>query len=1521
MGPAPSKRKSRGAHTGAVPEGEKESGEIQALRRSVVGIGASAGGLEALSQLVENLPPGLGMVYAVVQHHSPAHHSELAQLLGRKTRLPVREIENGRRPEPDVVYIAPSGHNVTLAGSRFCLTPVAAGVVPCPSIDAFLLSLSLDQGDDAIGVILSGTGTDGVRGMRQIKAGGGCTFAQEPSSAKYPDMPQAAIDTECVDWILPPAKIAEELSYIARSSAKAEEEHPSATTTAALRKLLLKIRQYTRVDFSGYKEATLWRRIGRRMAARRASRIEDYLAVVESDVEELERLSKDILISVTAFFRDEAAFDALRGALETIVRAKRPGEEIRAWVPGCATGEEAYSIGILLAEILGDNPGGLRVQIFATDIDANAIALARRGIYPAAALNGLAPELAGKYFVCQGNRVEVTKALREMVVFARHDLAQSPPFLRLDLVSCRNVLIYFQPELQARILSVFHYALNPDGVLFLGCSEGIGPQERLFRAVNKEARIFAPREVERRLPARPNGMTIVSNEPAPPARVTPSSAEDIYRTEAQKLYAPPGIVVDERFSIQYLHGDAARYMAISSGKPSFDLLHLIRKEFRADVQTLLYQALKKGETARGRFRRVEQGGATETMRLAVHPVQHPCGGTVFLVCFEQGTEESPATSGGSPVESTQALEDELVTTREHLQAVIEVLETSNEDMQILNEEVQAANEELQSANEELSTINEELQVKSGELTLLNEDLETILNNTGIPMLLVGKDLSVVRYNRLAALLFSLAPSPFEDVKLSQIAWPPGMEDFSAWVCEVLRTRKSFEQQIFSANRHYSLRIQPYTKSHNGVTGAVIVLVDQTELLTVQRELRASQRKLLDIMNHSTSLISLKDISGRYLFVNREFERFYGLRGEEVLGRTDVQLFGAEFAEETGNKEVEVVRHRHAKEFEDTATVGGGQFDLLSIRFPLLGEDGLIYAVCTQSQDVTRRKHAERQLQLAARVFDRAGEGIVVTDDKVNILTVNDAFTRITGYGVEEAVGRKPSMLQSGRHGADFYGAMWDALNAHGHWQGEIWNRRKNGEVYLEWLNINVVKDPSGKLMNYVGIFSDISVAKESQRRIEFLATHDPLTHLPNRTLFNDRLLVALNKARRHNHKIAVLFVDLDNFKLVNDTLGHEAGDKLVTLVAERLQECVRASDTVARLGGDEFAVLLEESDQNDINQSARRMIRLLAESMLIDGHEIFISASIGISVFPGDGDNPAALLKNADMAMYRAKEMGRNNYQFFSKEMRQAVEERHDFENGLRRALERQEFFLVYQPQVNLADNALVGMEALIRWQHPEQGLVSPDRFIPVAESCGLIDRIGEWVLQTAIRQILDWQRRGLCPPRVSVNLSPRHFRKTHVPSLIRRYIASYKFDPILLCVEFTESTLLDDSDHTLAMLRDLRKLGVRLSVDDFGTGYSSLSYMRRYPIDEIKIDRGFVRDIASDPEARAIALAILAMARALGLQVVAEGIEEAVQFDVLRENGCEIGQGYYYAKPLPPDEIEKWIDAGGPPGGMVDKM
>lgn len=469
----------------------EHSGEVEAGKAPfVVGIGASAGGLEALKAVFPRLPADLGLSYVVVQHLSPNYRSMLAQLLSKDTAMPVIKVEHGTAPAPNTVYLTPANRNVTLVDGHFELVEPAKEAYPKPSINTFFSSLAEHCNEQAVGVILSGTGSDGAAGIYSIKAAGGFTFAQDPATAKYNGMPQAAIDTSSVDWVLPPEKIGEEIALIVRSRGAVPTQTIDESAQGLLHRLLLKVRKRTNVDFSGYKETTLWRRIARRMAATHMAKLEKYLRYCDEVPDELDRLCKDILISVTSFFRDREAFVALGKVVKEMVAAKASGEEIRIWVPGCATGEEAYSIAILCAEALSVRADAPQVQIFATDIDLEAMARARRGQFPAASLDNLPPELVKRYFSQRGDRHEVTKPIREMVIFARQDLVQDPPFLRLDLVSCRNVLIYFQAQLQAKILATFHYGLLPGSFLFLGKSESVAQQENLFRMVDKDAHIF-----------------------------------------------------------------------------------------------------------------------------------------------------------------------------------------------------------------------------------------------------------------------------------------------------------------------------------------------------------------------------------------------------------------------------------------------------------------------------------------------------------------------------------------------------------------------------------------------------------------------------------------------------------------------------------------------------------------------------------------------------------------------------------------------------------------------------------------------------------------------------------------------------------------------------------------------------------------------------------------------------------------------------------------------------------------------
>jgi two-component system CheB/CheR fusion protein len=488
--------------------------------------------------------------------------------------------------------------------------------------------------------------------------------------------------------------------------------------------------------------------------------------------------------------------------------------------------------------------------------------------------------------------------------------------------------------------------------------------------------------------------------------------------------------------------------------------------------------------------------------------------------------------------------------------------------------------------------------------------------------------------------------------------------------------------------------------------------------------------------------------------------------------------------------------------------------------------------------------------------------------------------------------------------------MWSSIHSQGWWQGEILNRRKSGDIYPEWLTINAILDHSGKTANYVAIFSDITIVKESQRRIEFLATHDPLTELPNRLLFLDRVRQAIARGERGQYLFAVVFIDLDDFKVVNDSLGHAAGDALLKEVAKLLRSLVRAVDTVARFGGDEFALLIENTSITEVESTARRLCAAISRSIYLGDQMAHVGASVGIAVFPEDSKDAEILLKHADTAMYEAKAKGKSAYQFFTKRMMEQADQRLRMENGLRLALDKNELALVFQPQIDLASGRLIGVEALCRWTDPELGPIAPANFIPLAEKCGLIEKLGEWVANCACMQMKRWLDNGFFLPHVSINVSIEQFRRGNVLSMMQRLVELYQLPPGKIMLEITESTLADDNQLLKDSFLSLKDMGLKISIDDFGTGYSSLARLKSYPIDEVKIDRSFVDDITEQGQDRVIAQTIIAMSRTLGFSVVAEGVETEEQLNILRELNCDIVQGYLVSKPISAEELlEKFAD------------
>ncbi|ODB99628.1 hypothetical protein A3197_11915 [Candidatus Thiodiazotropha endoloripes] len=659
------------------------------------------------------------------------------------------------------------------------------------------------------------------------------------------------------------------------------------------------------------------------------------------------------------------------------------------------------------------------------------------------------------------------------------------------------------------------------------------------------------------------------------------------------------------------------------------------------------------------------------------------------------------------------------------------------------------------------------------------------------------------------------------------------------------------------------------------------------------------------------LIWLKDPDGTYLACNPRFEGYLGAVEDEILGKSDVDFMSADKAASYREHDQKVIEQGGPKVHEEWVTFADGHRELLeTTKTPMFDEQASLIGILGIGHDITERRKTEDQLRQAASVFDSAREGIMITDPDGTILDVNSAFSRITDYSRKEVLGKNPRLLASGRHDSAFYADMWQELLKHGHWSGEIWNRRKSGEVYAEMLTVSNVYDEQGSLKYYVGLFSDITPLKEQQRKLERIAHYDVLTGLPNRVLLADRLYQAMLQAQRRNTLVGIVYLDLDGFKQINDAHGHDVGDLFLIQLAERMKHALREGDTLSRLGGDEFvAVLMDLADHAASVNIIERLMASAAEPIHTKGMELKVSASLGVTFFPQaevlDADQ---LLRQADQAMYQAKQAGKNRYHIFDAEHDRTVRGYHESLERIRIALKSGEMVLHYQPKVNMQSGDILGMEALIRWQHPQRGLLLPGAFMSVIEQHPFSVQLGEWVLDTALGQIAEWRRAGV-PLQISVNIDAMHLQQPNFVTRLRYLLAKHpNVKPGDLELEVLETSALDEIDQVSEIIRECRNLGVGFALDDFGTGYSSLTYLKRLPAGLLKIDQSFVRDMLDDPDDLAILEGVLGLASAFSRNAIAEGVETLAHGEMLLKLGCQLGQGYAIARPMPSEEVLPWL-------------
>ena len=1489
----------------------------------VVGIGSSAGGLESLQIVVRGLPKGVPVAYIVAQHVAPQHRSLMAELLDRESELEVLSAEDGLLLEPGRIYVTPPNADIAVKGGHMQLHQPLPGHGPKPSIDGLFLSLAREWGPRSAAVLLSGTGNDGSYGMREVQAAGGLTMAQEPGSAKYESMPLAAIHAGVAALVVEPAEVGQAVARLCDRSERGEES-PSSVPTTVLRQVVVELLTSAGVDFSEYKEGTIRRQIARRMSVLQLPEESDYLTYLKSNPPEARILRQSLLVSVTSFYRDPSVWESLQGELTKRWAEAPPNRAIRVWVPGCATGEEVYTVGMVLNEVLG-RPTDLarRVKIFGTDLDEASLDFARRGNYPQQALAGLPEEWQQRYFSPAGTTAEVHQDLREISVFAKHNIAVDPAFVRLDMVSFRNVLIYFENSLQDRVLQSLHHALRPDGLLVLGASEGVTGAEEWFRPVLAKQRVFE------RLPGPsiPPGRG-VDFAPAlrHPRRGRRQDEGEQLRDSLLKSLSPSTIVINESDHVVQIIGDESDFAQLPSGDFTSGLQWMLRPEIYPEVRTLIIQARAAAAPRRSEPIRILAG----SVRVTGTPVVSPLGSFVALsfALDPVDPEAPPETIATQDQGEVARLKRELRSTQQALQATIEELETSNEELQATNEELVASaeelqasneelettNEELQATNEELGTLNQELQVRGHELGLANEDLINIQEALSQAIIIVDPRLRITRYSALAVRLFGLVEA---DIGRPLTAVPTSVRipELRETLTEVIETGQRNTIEVTGDTASHLLHIVPYRGVDGSVKGAIMSI---TDISAAAEERRAMEASLADMRAMTDGLDVVvwrrQAETGEVTFVNRSVLDLFGLDAaaamadptamDQHLNPEDLARIGSlagadrprvlHYTTEVGGRtrHLEDILHRVIKRPDGSEVSVGSIKELFDPRAEDAGSrDTALRAILSLPRQLTMLLDTSGRIILAG---DSAGEllGISAIDlagrSWVSVIHELDvgvasrslaaALESTTGTGAERGIEFQPKVRLLDRGG----GVRWTSLTVAG------LPRESEGE-------------PAA-----VVSFVDINDQQVAEQDLSRRARYDLTTGLLNRSATIDALGIELQRQSRRDGHTALMWLDLDGFKEVNDRYGHGAGDSVLREVAERLQRTVRRQDIVGRLGGDEFAVIVTDSELPEgIESTATRVLAEISAPIGWRNQTLEVSASIGIAMAPEDASTATDVLHAADTAMYAAKKNGGSRYSYFHQGLNSEAEHRAETRQALARALRSRAFVPHYQPILDLATGTMWGVEALCRWVR-DDAVVPAAEFIALAEETGQIRGIGQLITEQAICDLPEIRRAFGDSCRLTLNLSVSELQDNGMVDSLLSALQQSTVDNIV--VEITERSLLRPHSPGAAAIRALGRLGVALAIDDFGTGFSNLSALHQTRPAVIKADSGFVELAAGGDERGGTLLTVTKLlADSVDAITLAEGIAGPGHLRAACDNGIQLGQGYGLGEPMALSELLRW--------------